>query len=999
MLQGTRSLRFVLIVAGALGAADAAVATVRRVDTNSPCAGSCATGEACDGSTWARACKKLRDAIAASCNGDELWVAQGTYYPDECTSATCTDNNRSETFTISNPAVALYGGFAGNETARNERDWNLYETILSGDIDNDGLLDVENIYHVVTYSTPGAASVLDGVTITMGYADGIAQNNQGSAVHIRDANKCLAGGPILRNCRIRSNYAFDHAAVNDHGLATLIDQCYFEDNDTAFSGKGGALLIQAGATIVTDTVFYDNTSGEGGGAVWVEHDTDSTCNPGGVNQSCPKFERCEFRNNSLNGYYGGAIYIIDAGRPGVDYADDSKRVQFIACTFSGNRILPGGGGAASALSAKNSYVKVERCRVINNEGAGNYGAFSFLNSDSKVFDSLFFNNGSYSPTISSIVGALYFEGPGTALVQGCTIAHNRNRSSGSAILSEVAGQTTTIKNSIVWGNDAPQIRGATTFVTYSDIEGGHPGTGNIDDNPLFVNSGTGDYRPAGGSPCIDAGNNSASLSSADLDGGPRLFDDPATSDTGAGTPPIVDIGAYEWSDCDNSQVDDAEEIDQQPGMDCNNNHLPDVCEPFVDCNTNTVRDMCDISSGFSEDCNDNLLPDECEPFVDCNTNSVLDICDISSGFSTDCNENSNPDSCDISTGTRQDCDGNGVPDECDPDCQPNGVPDGCDIAGSTSEDVNGNGTPDECELMTPSGVNKNRSLSVSVPMPTTACPGLPTALRVRLIELQNPIPPNLPQNPPPNFSAFESGATCSDPIGCVRWVGQPGAFLESQDNPAQGNFRAARLQCTPYYHDWTAEGIFQIVGSEIVPSSTYTIESLAASCAGDEDICANLSSPLQLKTARYGDISAAFNPPSTTAQPDAIDILQIVNKLKGLIGAPSKAIAQLQPNLPELNADVNALDIVAVVDAVKGKAYAFSGPCPCPSTVTCGPAMGSVACSTSTPCVTAFGAGAMCVKTCSGGANAGDPCINNTHCPGSVCGAGFCRDACGRCKP
>jgi hypothetical protein len=45
-----------------------------------------------------------------------------------------------------------------------------------------------------------------------------------------------------------------------------------------------------------------------------------------------------------------------------------------------------------------------------------------------------------------------------------------------------------------------------------------------------------------------------------------------------------------------------------------------------------------------------------------------------------------------------------------------------------------------------------------------------------------------------------------------------------------------------------------------------------------------------------------------------------------------------------------------------------------------------------------FGAGSECVKTCVGGANMGDPCVTNLHCPGSTCGAGFCRDRCGRCN-
>ncbi|MEK7756665.1 MAG: hypothetical protein AAB385_05585, partial [Planctomycetota bacterium] len=89
-----------------------------------------------------------------------------------------------------------------------------------------------------------------------------------------------------------------------------------------------------------------------------------------------------------------------------------------------------------------------------------------------------------------------------------------------------------------------------------------------------------------------------------------------------------------------------------------------------------------------------------------------------------------------------------------------------------------------------------------------------------------------------------------------------------------------------------------------------------------------------------------------------------------------------------------------VVDAVKQFAYAFSGPCACPSAVTCGPAVGSVSCTSPTPCVTAFGAGSLCVKTCSGGGpNDGLPCVNNTHCPGGACGSPFCRDACGRCTP
>jgi len=242
-------------------------------------------------------------------------------------------------------------------------------------------------------------------------------------------------------------------------------------------------------------------------------------------------------------------------------------------------------------------------------------------------------------------------------------------------------------------------------------------------------------------------------------------------------------------------------------------------------------------------------------------------------------------------------------------------------------------------------------------------------------------------------------------------VGKPGIFLESQDNAGIGNYRAARLQCTPFYFDWiteTATGPIAVVGGEIAPSSEYSVQTYGASCKGSEAGCVNVSTAVTMYTRRSGDVELPFQAPSPAplSQPNVTDIAQLVNKFKN-IGGLLKAVTQIQPNLPELNADINSLDIVAVVDAVKQSAYPFSGPCPCPSTVTCGPAVGSVACANATPCVTAFGAGALCVKTCIGpGPLAGDPCIDTTrHCASSgTCGTGgatpgYCRDRCGRCSP
>lgn len=285
-----------------------------------------------------------------------------------------------------------------------------------------------------------------------------------------------------------------------------------------------------------------------------------------------------------------------------------------------------------------------------------------------------------------------------------------------------------------------------------------------------------------------------------------------------------------------------------------------------------------------------------------------------------------------------------------------------------------------------------RSLSISATAAATATGGTDSAaIRVLPIELQNPNPANPPCCPPPNFDDFES-SSCSavgEAMGCARWVGPPVTILESQTNPALGSFLAARLQCTPYYADWTSLGEISIFSAEVVPSSTYEITAFGSACKGLEQGCTSVGTPVFASTRRYGDVAAGYNPPSTAAQPDALDVVALVNKFRNLVSASSKRVAQLQPNVLDLNADVNALDIVAVVDAFRGLAYAYGGPCSCPSAVTCN----ATSCTSPAQC-----SGGLCIKTCGGGVHGGQPCTTDANCPGSACGAGSCRDRCGRCQ-
>jgi hypothetical protein len=130
----------------------------------------------------------------------------------------------------------------------------------------------------------------------------------------------------------------------------------------------------------------------------------------------------------------------------------------------------------------------------------------------------------------------------SALLVNCTLTGH-----GVAAIQTIESQLM-VRNSIVWGNGASiEAPDSEPSITYSDIEGGAPGEGNIDRDPMFVDDED-DFRLRAGSPCIDAADNDAVPEGIDedIDGLPRFVDDPDTKDTGRGEPPIVDMGAYEF---------------------------------------------------------------------------------------------------------------------------------------------------------------------------------------------------------------------------------------------------------------------------------------------------------------------------------------------------------------------------------------------------------------------------------------------------------------------
>ena len=106
-----------------------------------------------------------------------------------------------------------------------------------------------------------------------------------------------------------------------------------------------------------------------------------------------------------------------------------------------------------------------------------------------------------------------------ATIAHCTIVGNGAEG--------VCGDKPIVVNSIVYGNGAggaaAQIDAADPMVDYCDVEGGYPGTGNIDVPPGFV--GPDNYHLLPTSPCIDAGDPDFVLEglTTDIDGTPRVW--------------------------------------------------------------------------------------------------------------------------------------------------------------------------------------------------------------------------------------------------------------------------------------------------------------------------------------------------------------------------------------------------------------------------------------------------------------------------------------------
>jgi predicted outer membrane repeat protein len=482
-----------------------------------------ATGSS-DGSSWEDAFTSLQDAVDAASTGEQVWVAAGTYLSAD-------QADPLVPVLAMKKKVDIYGGFDGTEGSLGERDYDVNVTILDGEL---------SAYHVVT----GADTArLDGFTITRGNAVGQGQSQDGYGGGMLN----YQSSPTVANCTFNLNRAGRGGGIYNYNFNGQILNCSFTfnsalDSTSTADGGGGVYNYYSHADLAGCSFSNNYSKGRGGGLSDMK--------------SSSQIDSCTFSGNTA-GDYGGGIYI--------DGYSSFRSPDITNCTITGCT-AEFGGGIANYIS--NSVIT--GCTITGNTATHHGAGLYFDSSNSIVTDCLIAQNSSsnngggiftyaYSlhdtaPDITNCMirgNTASFDGGGIYNYENnpdlslCTITGNTASRGGSVFNRE---SSPLLVNVISWGNDAttgPEIYdflSSAPDVTYSNIQGGFAGTGNMNQDPLWVSGPGGNYylsQTASGqgsdSPCVNAGSSTAEALG--------MVDRSTRTDHGADTG-VVDLGYH-----------------------------------------------------------------------------------------------------------------------------------------------------------------------------------------------------------------------------------------------------------------------------------------------------------------------------------------------------------------------------------------------------------------------------------------------------------------------
>ncbi len=354
-----------------------------------------------DGSRWEDAYgeAEFSQNLNGSSVGDEFWVAAGRYRPS-------TTGDKTWYFVL-DPGVSLYGGFAGTETSRSQRNWRTNVTVLTGDLDFNDTVDARGVTRkasdinaagsgnsIRVMYTYGQGGVLDGFTVTAGNA----LNEEGGGI------MDVASSVTVRNCTFAGNYSSQSGGgLYSRNSASAAENCVFSGNEAQW---GGGMYTDNSTSVVDGCTFTENDAVYGGGMA-------------AANSNVPEVKNCTFSKNTASDRGGGMLTSNSANVSSSTFTENSASdgggmfcIGFAPtvtnCTFSGNTATDKGGGINNYWLASTTIMN---CTFSGN-GANQGGNMANLDSSPAVTNSIFwssaageeiFNDATSNPVLSHCV--------------------------------------------------------------------------------------------------------------------------------------------------------------------------------------------------------------------------------------------------------------------------------------------------------------------------------------------------------------------------------------------------------------------------------------------------------------------------------------------------------------------------------------------------------------------------------------------------------------------
>ena len=436
-----------------------------------------APGPSQDGLSWDTAFQKVQAGVNAAKSGDEVWVAAATYY---------------ENVTVSR-AVALYGGFSGNETQRIQRDWKANVSVLDANLTGT----------IIKVSAPAAEDVvIDGFTLSNGSA-------VYSGLNLVSGNTTVANNTISGHLGLGAyvgagaTAAFTGDTFNGNSTGAIDAYGATTVTATTISNNGANAVHAQGCKItLTDSVITGNKTGisvAAGTLILTDCTVSANVSEGvRIKDGSATLERNVITGNSGYGISSSGTAALSAAWNTISRNGYGISVNGGTATVSGSTI--------SENQSSGVIISGGTTALLNDSiaGNGNSGVYAYQGVVNLIGSTVCANSGDGVDRVTSVLNSI--------------IAFN----GGWGVYPEL-GATSTFRNNDVYGN---------MKTDYYNNAGPPTDQNNISIDPK-LSSIYHDIHLQPGSPCIDSGDDSAVIGTTDLYGKVRI--------TGA----HVDIGADE----------------------------------------------------------------------------------------------------------------------------------------------------------------------------------------------------------------------------------------------------------------------------------------------------------------------------------------------------------------------------------------------------------------------------------------------------------------------